>query len=59
MIDLSKYGSVVGAMQYGNTVEFYCESLDGNITDSRQISLFFNSEETATAVAKLCNQKLV
>jgi hypothetical protein len=52
MINLDLYGECVGTMIYGNLVEFWCRSLDGDSTDTRIIPVTFPTEEIAQAVAK-------
>lgn len=53
IIDMSKYGDCIGAMQFGTSVQFWCKSLDGGVTDSRQVTLTFKNEATAAAIASL------
>jgi hypothetical protein len=50
-IDMSKVGACVATLRYGNVVQFWCESLDGDSTDTRIISIEFPTDEIATAVA--------
>lgn len=54
-MDTSKFGKLIGSMHYGKTVEFWFESLDGDSTDSRQISVSFPSEEIAAQIAEACS----
>jgi hypothetical protein len=44
-------GACVGTTRFGTTVEFWCESLDGDSTDVRIVKVRFPSEEVAAAVA--------
>lgn len=51
MSHFDKFGPVVGVMRYGTTVEFWFHSLDGDSTDSRQLSIEFPTEQIADSVA--------
>lgn len=51
IIDMSKVGTCVGTMLYGTTVQFWCRSLDGGVSDSRIISISFDNEDVARQVA--------
>jgi hypothetical protein len=54
LVDMSKIGEVIGNIRYGNVVQFWCRSLDGGPTDSRQVNITFPNEAIAIAVAEAC-----
>ena len=50
-MELPNVGKVFAAIPYGQTLEFWCHSLDGDSTDSRIITLDFGDEITLTWVS--------
>ncbi len=54
IIDLNKYGNVIGNVRYGNAVQFFCRANDGGETDVRTLTLLFATDEVAANVAAAC-----
>lgn len=57
-MQLPNVGKVFAAIPYGETLEFWCHSLDGDSTDSRIITLDFADEITVTWVSEFINGRL-
>jgi hypothetical protein len=50
LIDFNTVGACVGAVRFDNRVQFWCEALDGGVTDSKIITVEFPTEEIAIAI---------
>jgi hypothetical protein len=52
MLATNLIGTCIATMRYGCTVDFWCESKDGGVTDTRIVTLTFPTEAVAVAVAE-------
>lgn len=52
-----EYGVCHGTMQYGSTVHFWCESLDGDVTDTVIVAVEFPLESMASSIALAASWK--
>lgn len=50
-MNLPNVGPCRGTMLYGNTVQFWCQALDGGASDSKIITIEFSNEEVARQIA--------